>query len=51
MDVTVDIVLGDGIDNSACALNVDVLEIKVLGRVVATDQVVDNVGVADGLVD
>lgn len=47
----VDIVLGDGIGNTGGTLDVDVLEIEVLGGVVATDQVVDNVGVADRLLN
>ena len=49
VDETVDIVLGDGISDSLCSLNVDILKIKVLGWVVTANQVVDNIGVADGL--
>jgi hypothetical protein len=47
----VNIVLGDGIGDAGGTLDVDVLEVEVLGGVVATDQVVDNVRVTDRLVD
>lgn len=45
----IDVVLGDGISNSLSALNVDILEVEVLRWVAAADQVVDNIGVADTL--
>lgn len=51
VDEAVDIVLGDGIGDTGGTLDVDVLEVEVLGGVVATDQVVDNVGMTNGLFD
>ena len=51
VDETVDIVLGDGISDSLCSLNVDILKIEVLRWVVTANQVVDNIGVADGLLE
>lgn len=49
VDETVDIVLGDSISDSLCSLDIDILKIKVLRWVVTANQVVDNIGVADGL--
>ena len=48
---TVDIILGDGRSNAVGALDVDILEVKVLGRIIPTNQVVDNVRMAHGLLD
>ena len=51
VDVAVDVVLGDGRGDAVGALDVDVLEVEVLGRVVAADQVEDHVRVAHALLN
>jgi hypothetical protein len=51
VDESVHIVLGNGLGDALSTINVDVSEGEVLGRVLATSQVVDNVGVTDTLFD
>lgn len=51
VDEAVDVVLGHGGGNAVGALDVDVLEVEVLGRVVAANQVEDHVRVAHALLN
>lgn len=47
MDITVDVVLGNSLNDPFGALDVDVLEGEVLGWIVSANKVVDDVGVSD----
>ncbi len=49
VDETVNIVLGDCISDPLGSLNMDILQIEVLGWIVAANQVVNNIGMADRL--
>jgi hypothetical protein len=51
MDIAVDVVFGDGFDDTLGAPDVDVGQGEVLGGVVAADEVVDDVGVTDASFD
>ncbi|KAJ8109671.1 hypothetical protein OPT61_g7294 [Boeremia exigua] len=51
MHVAVDVVLCDGLGDALGALDVDVGQVEVLGGVVATNEVVDNVRVPHALLD
>jgi hypothetical protein len=51
VDEAVDVVLCDGRGDAVGALDVDVLEVEVLGRVVAADKVEDHVRVAHALLN
>jgi len=51
VDVAVDVVLGHGLDNPLCSLNVDILQAEVLGRVIPADEVIDNIGMSNARFD
>ena len=51
MDKSIHVVFCHCLSNALCAPHMYVEEIKVLGRIVSTDQVVHNVRVSDALLD
>lgn len=51
LDEAVDIVLCNGVNDAVGSVDVDVVEVEVLGGVVSANQIVDNVRVTDRLLD